>query len=513
MRPLPDPSALRPSAGEVLDPPIRNHSAYPVDDTYRAVRDQAARTLLARPRPGGGEHVQPGTTTGSRRPARSANPTSCRRARGRLATMAAGAGSVWRDRDFARYWAGHTVSQVGSQVTELALPLVALFELGASSAQVGLLRAVEFLPYLLLTLPVGVLADRRRRRPLMVGADLGRAAVLAVVPLAAAVDLLDLPLLVAVALAAGSLTVVFDVCYLSVLPGLVARDQIQPANAALEASRAGATVAGPSLGGALVSLLGAPVAIAADAVSFLVSAACLIGVRRPEPAPEPLAGPRGIQGLLVGWRQVARSPLLRPNTLYMAASNLFGAALLPVLIVFQVRELGLSGLAVGVVAAVGNVGFLAGAVTSRRLGLRIGIGPVICAASGIGAAGMAVMGLARPANPYPALVAGQALAGFGIALFNLQSLSLRQAITPNRVLGRVNAAVRLVGWGTLPVGAAAGGWLGGALGPRATIGLCAAGSLLTTAFPLFSQVRRVRWTPPVEPLWIDGEPDPGPAAG
>jgi len=427
--------------------------------------------------------------------------------------MASGRRSIWRDRDFVRYWTGHTVSQVGSQVTDLALPLVALLELQASSAEVGLLRAVKFAPYLVLALPVGVLADRRRRRPLMVGADLGRAALLAVIPVAALLGLLNLPLLAAVAVGVGALTVVFDVCYLSVLPGLVPRDDIQQANTALEASRAGATVVGPGLGGALVSLLRAPGAILADAVSFLISAACLLGLRRPEPEPVPMTGPRGLRSVLVGWHQVARSPLLRPNTLYMATSNLFGSAFLPVLVVFEVRELRLSGLAVGAVAAVGNLGFLTGALVTRRLGTRIGIGPVICTASVVGAAGMAVVALARPGSPIPALVAGQVIGGFGVALFNLQSLSLRQAITPASVLGRVNAVVRMVGWGTLPIGAVLGGWLGDVIGLRQVIVLCAAGSLATTAFPLFSAVGRLRRTPPVEPLWLPEGAKPDSAAG
>jgi MFS family permease len=409
--------------------------------------------------------------------------------------------SVWVDREFVRYWAGQTVSQVGSQVTELALPLVALLQLGASSTAVGLLRAVEFVPYLLLTLPVGVLADRRRRRPLMIGADLGRAALLALVPIGVLLDLLSLPLLGAVAVGAGALTVVFDVCYLSVLPGLVGREQIQQANGGLEASRAAAAIAGPGLGGALVSLLRASGAVIVDAASFLVSAACLLTIRRPEPAPEPPSGARGPRALLAGWHQVARSPVLRPNTAYMAASNLCGSAFGPVLIVFEVRELRLSGLAIGAVAMLGNVGFLAGTFVTRRLGARIGIGPVICMASAIGATGMMIMALAPRAAAIPVLVAGQAILGAGIALFNLQSLSLRQAITPTGLLGRVNAVVRLVGWGTIPVGAALGGWLGGVIGLRAVLAACAAGSMLTTAVPLFSAVRHVQRTPEPEPAW------------
>jgi MFS family permease len=417
--------------------------------------------------------------------------------------------SVWRDRDFLRYWSGHTVSQVGSQVTELALPLVALLQLGASSTAVGVLRALEFLPYLLLTLPVGVLADRRRRRPLMIGADLGRALLLALVPLGVLLGLLSIPLLAAIAVGAGSLTVVFDVCYLSVLPGLVGREQLQQANGALEASRAAAAIAGPGLGGALVLLLRASGAVLADAASFLVSAFCLLTLRRPEPAPEAPEGPRGLRPLLAGWQQVARSPLLRPNTLYIATSNLCGAAFGPILVVFEVRELRLSGLAIGVVAMVGNLGFLAGTFVTRRLGARIGIGPVVCLAGPIGAAGMATMALAPRAAAIPVLIGGQAVFGLGIALFNLQSLSLRQAITPPGLLGRVNAVVRLVGWGTIPVGSALGGWLGGVIGLREVLVVCAVGALLTTALPLFSAVRRVRQTPDPEPVWVLRAASPG----
>jgi MFS family permease len=409
--------------------------------------------------------------------------------------------SVWRDRDYVRYWTGQTVSQVGSQVTELALPLVALFQLGASSAEVGALRALAFAPYLVLTLPVGVLADRRRRRPLMISADLGRAALLAMVPLAAILDLLNLPLLATIAVAAGALTVVFDVCYLSVLPGLVSRERIQQANAGLEASRAAAAVAGPGLGGALVSLLRASGAMIVDAASFVVSAICLLTIRRPEPPPEPFTGPRGFRGLLAGWHQVARSPLLRPNTAYMALSNMVGSGFEPVLIVFAVRELGLSGLEVGAVATLGNLGFLAGSFVTRRLGVRIGIGPVICLSGPIVSAGMLVMAIAPRTMALPVLVGGQMVFGFGIALFNLQSLSLRQAITPPGLLGRVNAVARLIGWGTIPVGAALGGWLGGVIGLREVLVGCGVASMLTVAVPLLSQVRRVRETPDTEPAW------------
>lgn len=408
---------------------------------------------------------------------------------------------MWRNHDFVRYWVGHTVSQLGSEVTRLALPLVALLQLGASSGEVGVLRAAQFLPFLLLTLPAGVLADRVRRRPLMVGADLGRAGLLALIPLGAGLGFLNLRMLAAVAFGVGALTVVFDVCYVSVLPSLIGREQLQSGNAALESSRAFASVAGPGIGGALVSLVRASGAIVADASSFLVSAVSLLAIRRPEPRAA-VPTERGIAALLVGWRQVTRSPLLRPNTLYTASGNLVGSAFGTVLIVFEVRELGLSGLTIGLVSAVGSAGFLVGATTSRRLGQRLGIGPVICLGGILTGIGIGVMAAAPGAFPIPVLVAGQLLLG-GIAFSNLQTMSLRQAITPDAVLGRVNATVRFLGFGTIPVGAVLGGWLGGTIGFRATLALCAAGALLAVGFPVFSAVRRLRRTPPPEPLWTD----------
>jgi len=190
----------------------------------------------------------------------------------------------------------------------------------------------------------------------------------------------------------------------------------------------------------------------ADAVSFLVSAASLLAIRRSEPRAAPPAE-HGLAALLVGWRQVTRSPLLRPNTLYTASGNLVGSAFGTVLIVFEVRELGLSGLTIGLVTAVGSVGFLVGAMASRRLGQRLGIGPVICMGGILTGLGIGVMAAAPRALPIPVLVAGQLLLG-GIALSNLQTMSLRQAITPDAVLGRVNATVRFLGFGTIPVGAA-----------------------------------------------------------
>jgi MFS family permease len=409
-------------------------------------------------------------------------------------------GSVWRDRDFRSYWAAHTISQVGSAVTSIALPLVALLELDASALQVGLLRAAEFLPYLLLTLPAGELVDRFRRRPLMVGCDLVRAAALILIPIAAVGGLLSLPLLFAVAAVVGSATVLFDVASVSVLPSLVGRSGLLQANAALETSGSVALVAGPGLGGVLVGWVKASGAMAVDAFSYLFSAVCLLLVRAPEPAPGG-AGTGGIRHLAVGLQQVRQSPVLRPLVIYLGATNLIFGLFEAILIVFEVRGLGLGGQQVGVVTAVGNVGAVIGALTSRRIATRVGIGWTLVVSALGNVLGSALVTCAPRSGPIPLLIAGQFVFGVTVLWFNIQSLSLRQAVTPDRVRGRVNAAVRMLGFGAIPLGAALGGLLGSWIGLRETLGLATALALLATVQLGMSPLRSLRSTPEEEPVW------------
>ena len=412
-------------------------------------------------------------------------------------------GSVWRDADFVRFWTGHSVSQLGAAVTQVALPLVALLTLGASAAQVGLLRAAEFVPYLLLTLPAGALVDRVRRRPLMVGCDLWRAAFLLLVPLAAWLGQLSVPLLLVVTAAAGAATVLFDVAYLSVLPSLVRRDQVVAANAALETSRSVAGVAGPSLAGALVGVLRPAGVLVVDAASYVVSAVALLLVRRPEPHADPLpdGAPRGRRAAGAGLRQLRASRVLRPVTLYLAATNLAGSAFETVLLVFLVRDLELGAAAVGLVLGLGNLGLVLGAATSAPLARRLGIGPVLVLGATVQVVGMATLAL-TPAGPgaVPLLVGGQVLFTTALLWFNVQSVSLRQTLTPAVVLGRVNAAVRLIGFGTIPLGAAVGGLVGDALGLRETLLCCVALNLPSLALVARPVVLRTRTAPEEEPV-------------
>jgi MFS family permease len=400
--------------------------------------------------------------------------------------------SLWRHRDFMRLWAAETISQVGSQVTLLALPLAAILILDATAFEVGALSSIEYAPFLLVGLPAGVWVDRLRRRPILIAGDLGRAVVLASIPIAYWLDALTMPHLYAAAFFTGICTVFFDVAYQSYLPSLVERGQLTEGNAKLEISRSGAQLAGPGIAGGLVEVLTAPVAIAVDAVSYLGSALFVSRIRRPEPdvpAPPAEDRPRMRSQIMEGLRYVLGHPLLRPIAACTALSNLFSAMATAILILFAVRELGLTAGAIGVALAIGNVGFLVGAFAAERIAGRVGIGRAIVGSSVLfGLAGFAYP-LATSATAVVLLVAGGLLFGFGGVVYNVNQVSLRQAITPGRMQGRMNATMRFVVWGTLPIGALAGGALGGAIGLRPNLWIAAAGGFLAFVPPLFSPVR------------------------
>ena len=409
--------------------------------------------------------------------------------------------SLWRHRDFMHLWSAETISQLGSQVTLLALPLAAILTLNATAFEVGALSSIEFLPFLLVGLPAGVWVDRLRRRPILIAGDVGRAMVLASIPIAYWLDVLTLPHLYAAAFLTGICTVFFDVAYQSYLPSLVERRRLTEGNAKLEISRSGAQLAGPGIAGALVQVLTAPVAIAADAVSYLGSALFVVRIRRPEPEVAATAAderPRMRSQIMEGLRYVFGHPLLRPIAACTSLSNLFSAMILAILILFAVRELGLTAGTIGVALAVGNVGFLVGAFAADRIARRVGLGRTIIGSAVLFGLGGFAYPLATPATAVALLVVGGIIFGFGSVVYNINQVSLRQAITPGRMQGRMNATMRFVVWGTLPIGALAGGALGGAIGLRQTLWVAAVGGLLAFVPPLFSPVRSLASIPEEE---------------
>jgi MFS family permease len=424
-------------------------------------------------------------------------------------------GGLWEHADFLRLWSGQSIAQLGSQVTQLALPLAAILILDASPFQVALVGTMYFLPFFLLTLPAGVWVDRLRRRPILVIADLGRAASLVSVPIAYGLGGLTIWQLYAVAFVNGALTVFFDVSYQSYLPALVGRKQLVEGNAKLEISRSGAQVAGPGVGGGLVELLTAPFAILADAIALVWSALLLLRIRTEEPAPvrEEGSAPSMRRELWEGLRYVVGNPYIRAMAGSTAWFNLGTSIVGAVLLVYAVRTLGLTAGTIGVVFMLGNVGAIAAAVLARKLIGHFPVGRVIVVGSMAGA-GMLLIPAAPQAYAIPFLVASQIVVAFGVVLYNTGAISVMQAITPDRLLGRMNASRRFVVWGVIPLGSLAGGALGSALGLREALWI---GAVVTTGafLPLLlSPVRKLVDVPDGDELEEEPVPltTPGPLA-
>jgi MFS family permease len=409
-------------------------------------------------------------------------------------------GGLWRHPDFRKLWAGETVSLLGSEVTELALPLVAVLALHAGAGQMGLLAAARFAPFLLVTLPAGVWVDRRRRRPVLVGANLGRCLLVALVPVLAGLEVLRIQHLYGIAFAIGVLTVLFDVAYQSYLPSLVDRDQLVEGNSKLQASASVARVGGPGLGGLLVQLAGAPRALLLDAASFAVSMATLLAIRHRESGPagdagRPRAGLRREigEGLAVTYR----NPVLRSMAGLAATYNLFSQVIEALLVLYAATQLGMGAGLIGLVVASGSVGALAGAALAGRMQRRLGVGPSLVLAVAVECVSLLGVPLAGGTAGQAAAVLGLAFVGngFGLGLSNVLAVSLRQAVTPDRLLGRMNASYRFVTYGAVPVGALLGGALGELLGLRAAVAVGAAGSLLAVGWALARPVAGLRDLP------------------
>ena len=409
-----------------------------------------------------------------------------------------------REPDFARLWTAETISQLGTQVSALAIPFVAIEILQASTFEVALLNVVDFLPFLLIGLPAGVWVDRLRRRPVMIAGDLGRAIALATIPFAFLLGLLTIVQLYVVGFIVGVLTVFFDVAYQSYLPSVVARDQLQEGNAKMEVSRAGAAVIGPGLAGILIGVLRAPLAVVLDALSFLGSALFLFLIRRPEPAPEVhrengQPGPGMRREMAQGLRYVLGHAYLKNIAACTATANLFGTIATSVFLVFAVRELGMTAQAIGVAFSIGATGALLGALTANRVSTRLGVGPTIIAFAGVGGLALLPLALAPAGTSLPVLTALVALFAFvtGVAMvvYNVAQVSLRQAITPARMQGRMNATMRWFVWGTIPIGGILGGVLGTLLGVREAVLIGALGEMVAILPVLFSPVRGIREMP------------------
>ncbi|HQY34250.1 MAG TPA: MFS transporter [Actinotalea sp.] len=405
--------------------------------------------------------------------------------------------SLARHPDFRRLWVGDGLGQLGAQLTGFALPVYAVVHLDASAGQMGALTAAESAAFLLIGLPAGAWVDRMRKRRTLVVADLVRAAVLAVVVAAALTGHASMPLLYGAGLVLSAATVFFDVAHQSYVPGLVGLARIVEGNAKLQATASVAQVAGPALGGMLLRLVAAPLLIAVTVVTYVTSALAVGRIRAVETLPSP-ADRRPLRTEIAeGLRFVVHQPLLRRIVACTSIGNLGGAVGGALTVLYALRVLGLDEVALGVVFSASSIGGLAGAVLADRVARLIGEGRSIPVSALLFPVAFALTPLAAPlaGAGVPAqltLVVGGVLFSFGVVVYNVAQVSFRQRLCPPALLGRMNASVRFIVWGTLPLGGLLGGWLGTHLGVVPTLWV-AVGLTAASALPVvFSPLMRMR---------------------
>jgi len=363
----------------------------------------------------------------------------------------------------------------------------------------GVLTAVQYVPFLLFGLLAGVWVDRFRRRPILIASDLVNAVALITIPLAAVAGLLRFELLLGVAFVTGSTLVISSVAYQSFLPSLVPREHLVDANAALELGASTSITVGPGVGGFLVQILTAPIAVLADAISFLFSALCLRAIRTPEPPPIPVERRESaIRQIAEGLRLVLGNSLLRPIMACGMTHNLFARMIEALFIFYAVTTLGLDPVTLGLVLACAGPGAVVGALLSSRVPRRLGLGRTLVAGQALTGISRLLIPVAIGPAPVPAVVLGLSIFLLGVArpVFNVNQLSLRQTITPDRLQGRVNATMRFLMWGVTPIGALIGGLAASVVGVHAVLVIAGFGVLAATLPLLLSPVARLREQPP-----------------
>lgn len=403
---------------------------------------------------------------------------------------------VRRSRDFRALWIGETTSAVGTNVSRVALPLLAVLVLGASTFQVALLTAAGWVPWLLIGLPAGAWVDRLARcRPLLLACNLLSAALLLSVPVRASTGELTLGYLLGIAVLVGGASVVFETAFSAYLPGVVPVDDVPAANAALQGSASAAQVGGPGLAGLIARLAGPIGGLVVDAATFLVSTLCLLRVRAPETRPAPGPRPGLVREIAEGLRYLGRDPYLRVLTAFGAASNLALIGYQALLVVFLVRELDLGPTGVGLVlsgAALGGVfGAAAAGPVVRRFGTARGL--LVCQ---FGAAPFALLiPLAAPGAGALLVVLGGLGVGIGVVAGNVVKTAFRQTYVPRELLGRVAVSMQIFNYGAIPLGALGAGALGTALGVRPALWIATSGLLAAACLLLLGPLRHHRDLP------------------
>jgi MFS family permease len=400
------------------------------------------------------------------------------------------------NRSFGYFWVGQSISTLGSQVTAFAIPLLAALTLHATAQQMGFLRAAEFIPFLILTLPAGVWADLGIRRWLMIFSNLIRGVVIIFVPLAITLGWAHLEVLYAVMLVMGSFKVIFEMAYQTYIPEIVDRHTLVNANSKIMMSYALGQSAGPGLAGLMVEILGAPLAVLADSLGFFLCAGCLLKIKHHEV--------KVVQHQSNVWRQIAegfryvgRERHIRALLWLVTVNNFFMNAIMALIVLYGTREIGFRPGIFGLAVSVGGFGAVIGSVYAQRLGARLGPGPFVIFACGLTSlASFCFPLISRPDHlgifcltaTYFALSA----AGAAVTVF---AWTIRQSITPSDLLGKMNGAFRFCVTGIMPFGALFGGWLGSVIGIRSTLLVGAVGLLLSCAAASFSHLRHLKTLP------------------
>ena len=404
---------------------------------------------------------------------------------------------MWRNPSYLRLWLGETFSQAGEQVGTLAIPVLAVLVLDATAQEVGLLSAAETLAFLVIGLPVGAWVDRMRKRRVMMVADAVRAIALASIPLLWWLGLLQVWHLFVIGAVVGGATVFFDVTYQSYVPRLVEPRQMTAANSGLETSAQVARVGGPAASGGLLSIMPAPLVVLATSIGYVFSFAFVASIRDAEPRHEKTARDSLVREIGEGLRFVFGNRLLRRIVMMTAAANLFEGMVTVLLSLFVLRELGLSPAVFGLIGAIGAIGGILGAVSAPWLSARVGEGRIIVVAALVSALAAFLVPLAAmlTSAAIVLLIVGEFFFMFGVVVYNVAQLSFRQRICPPPLLGRMNASIRFVVWGVIPIAGIVGGALGGLIGVAATMWVGCVLGLLSCAIVVFSPLIRLRRLP------------------
>jgi MFS family permease len=401
--------------------------------------------------------------------------------------------------DFRNFWLGQTISVFGDQITLLAIPIVAVLVLHADPEQMGLLTAAGLLPHLLFSLPAGVWLDRvHQRRRLMIVADLLRAAVIASIAVTYLTNSLSLAQLFLVTFVVGSLAVIFDISWQTLFVSVAKREEYVSANALFNGSRSLSQVAGPSIGGALIQLFSAPVAIIVDAVSYVASALFLTRLKAPEPKVEPTSEPIRAQ-LATGLDFIFRDWIMRPAIMAAATLNFFNFGFQALFILYVTTYLGITPGLLGLALGAGAIGGVVGAITAASIGRRIGIGPAFLFGLIVFPAALILVPIADVSLPQPVILGllfvMEFFAGFGVMVLDINAGAIIPARTPDRIRSRVYGSFRFINMGIRPIGAVVGGLLGGLIGVRETLFLVTILSLAGVLWLIGTPVLRMKDIP------------------